>query len=219
MMRKGDLVFAVGGDPGNACDSRPLRKILAFMSSRPKATKVAIATGNGDEVCIAGAQGVIRQQIEPGLYRLYSYRGDTYDNLRRTAVLLAQGHAQGWIGEADLADESCRRLVLSVFGEAVLRNEDRASLVALSHHDRLPKRNERCVSERRVSGMNGPALVIGCYAGAAEAFGLLDPVFPRDLVLRTAAELERKLLRDPRWHARNQGEPIEIVQPLGPAAA
>ena len=213
-MRKGDLVFALGDDQLGMRVSGTLRKICALMSSRPKAARVAIATGNGGEICIASAQGVIRQQIEPGRYRLYSYRGETYDNLRRTAVLLAQGHAQGWICEEDLAEGHCRRQVLSVFGEAVLRNEDRAPLSEMSHRDRLPKR-----TERRVVGMNGPMLVINCYAGAAEAFGFLDPVFPRNLVLRTAAELERKLLRDPRWHARNQGEPIEFAQPLGPAAA
>lgn len=204
-MRKGDIVFAVNSVVQEPSVTSKLAHLFGISASRPNAIRVGIATGEGDEVCVATSQGFVRRQLLRGRYRLYSYRGPCYDEVRRLAVLLAQAHMLNWIDDDDFAEEGRRKAVLAVLRDAVFQSD--------AYEQLRPAEDGGAVLVKPVPrgrAVISAELVGRCFSAASEALDLLHPVLRRGAVAVTANDLEQKLLRDPRWHARNGGRAISV---------
>ena len=216
-------MFSLDDSGHRAGFASKLANSFGVAVSRPRAVRVAIASGSPGEIFEASSGGMIRRQLLPGCYRLYSYRGEMYDEIRRLAVVLAQAFACNWIGDADFADDGKRRAILSVLRDAVARNDDHDLHLWQPQHgpsapdpdgqgDRAEARQTGGVPTGgfRACRLRGAALINRCYHGAFEALALPLPGLRQWTATMKASDLERMLMRNPHWHARNSGKTVVL---------
>lgn len=217
-MKKGDLVFSLGNSGLRAGVAARLASSFGLSQPLRGPVGVAIASGLPGQVFEASPEGMIRRQLLPGNYRLYSYRGEKHHEIRRIAVVLAQAFACNWIEDADFAEDGRRRAVLSVFRDAIARNDDHDH--SFWHPGKGPASAQALgvdgsgAGERphglRACRLKGAALIDRCYHGAFEALALPIPALRHRTGAMKASDLEHLVKRDPHWHARNKGQSVVI---------
>jgi len=191
---KGDVVFT--SDAGGTLMHKVITQAQAFGTSpgHTDSVHVAVATGDGLEVIESVGGGLQKRKLAPGKFRLYSYRGQMYREIREIAVFVAEEFYSRGLTEEGFGDYNKRKAALST-----LRSPSRGANTTNPHNQQF---GAGAKAHSRFFCSN---FVFRCFAAASEAAGLGHLAIPDSHAQISPRDLEGLILKTPHWHPRREG--------------